>query len=66
MMKRLAATTAKDTTACIIKRLRGALVAAFASGSMFEVPNSNIALPMKIIRGKILMVYAALSALRCS
>jgi hypothetical protein len=31
---------------------------------MFDVPNSNIALAMNITRGKVLMVYAALSALR--
>jgi hypothetical protein len=33
---------------------------------MFDVPNSNIALAMKVIRGKVLMVYASLSDLRYS
>jgi hypothetical protein len=52
--------------ACIINRLIGPFIAGSALGSMFETPKSNIALPMKLTRGKIFMVYAALSALRCS
>jgi hypothetical protein len=47
-------------------RLSGAFIAASALGRKFEVPNSNIALPMKLARGTAIMVYAALSALRYS
>jgi hypothetical protein len=39
----------------MINRLIGAFIAGSALGSMFEVPNSNIALPMKISRGKVFM-----------
>jgi hypothetical protein len=63
MIKRDAAKTAKETTACIIDRLSGPCIAASALGRMFDVPNSIIALAMKITRGTVLMVYAALSAL---
>jgi NAD(P)H-nitrite reductase large subunit len=66
MIERDAAKIAKETTACIINRLSGPRIATSALGRMFDVPNSNIALAMKITRGKVLMVYAALSVLRCS
>jgi hypothetical protein len=65
MIKRAAARTAKETTACISNRLSGARIAASALGSMFDVPNSNIALPRKITKGRVFMFYAALSVLRC-
>jgi hypothetical protein len=66
MKKRDSDRITKETMACIINRLSGPRVATSALGSMFDIPNSNIALPMKATRGKVLMVYAALSALRCS
>jgi hypothetical protein len=66
MIKRDAAKTAKETMACIINRLSGPRIATSALGSMFDVPNNNPALAMKITRGKVFMVYAALSALHCS
>jgi hypothetical protein len=56
MIKRDAARTASETTACIIARRSGALIAGSALGSMFDVPNSMPALPMKISIGKVFMV----------
>jgi hypothetical protein len=56
MIKRDKARTARETIACIIDRLSGAFIAASALGSMFDVPNSMPALPMKISRGKVFMV----------
>ena len=49
--------------ACISKRLNGPFIAGSALASMLDVPNSNIALAMKITRVTVLMVYLALSAL---
>jgi hypothetical protein len=56
MIKRDAARTARETMACIIARLSGAFIAASALGSMFDVPNSMPALPMKMSKGKVFMV----------
>ncbi len=55
--------TAKETMACISKRLNGPCIAGSALGRKFDVPNRIIALAMKITRVTVLMVYPALSAL---
>jgi hypothetical protein len=61
MIKRDAAKTARETMPCIIRRLSVPRIATSALANIFDVPNSNIALPMNINRGKIVMVDAALS-----
>jgi hypothetical protein len=63
MIKRDAPKTARETMACISNRLSGPFIAGSALASMLDVPNSIIALAMKITRLTMLTVYLALSAL---